>query len=131
MHGARRLGIGLFAFLMPGLSLAQGEDPASPPLVAVVGDGPGPAATTPGPDPVYARIGRPLQLSWTAAAGPYRVTIERRVGGDVVWEKQVEVSSVSVTLAEPGLYRWRVARVDPRGPESPAWEDGYLCIVKR
>jgi hypothetical protein len=91
-----------------------------------------PSAITPGSDPTYVRRGRPVQLSWTAEAGPHRVTVERRVGGgDRVREELVEASSVSVTLDELGLYRWRVARVDSRGLESPSSVDGYICIVER
>jgi hypothetical protein len=90
-----------------------------------------PRDVVPGSDPVYARMDRPLPLSWTGAGGPYRVTIETRFGGEVVREFAADAPPVSVTLDRPGLYRWRVARVDLRGLEPLSSSDGEICVVPR
>jgi hypothetical protein len=90
-----------------------------------------PAAPTglqPGSDPVYVAANEPLTLRWARRGSAYSVEL-LPVGGDTVLvQRDAAGTSLSLPIAWPGAFRWRVAARDERGLEGLPSGDGQIVV---
>jgi hypothetical protein len=87
-----------------------------------------PGGLVPGADPVYVAAGEPVALRWEPRGAAYSVEV-MPVGGDTVLaQRDAGGPSVSLPLAWPGAFRWRVAARDERGLEGLPSGDGQIVV---
>jgi hypothetical protein len=109
-----------------GTVVADGRPPDAPqPLPAP------PGGLVPGKDPVYVRVGQPVDLRWTAGGPSYRVQVLALEGDEVLFARDVGAPSFRMEVPWLGTYRWRVSTRDARGLESPPSTEGLICSVER
>lgn len=106
-----------------GVVARAGQGPQGPyDLPAAPGD------LVPGTDPVYVAAGEPVALRWAPRGNAYSVEV-MPVGGDTVLAQRDAASpSLSLPLAWPGAFRWRVAARDERGLEGLPSGDGQIVV---
>ncbi len=106
--------------------VADGRPPAPPsPLPAA------PGGLRPGGDPVYVRLGRPVELRWTGTAPSFHLELLSLQGESVLLAREAGSPPLRVDIPWPGTYRWRVSARDARGLESRPSAEGYVCLVER
>jgi hypothetical protein len=93
-----------------------------------------PAAPTdlsPGSDPVYVTANDPVALKWAPRGNAYSVEL-LPVGGDtVLLQRDAGAPSLSLEVAWPGAFRWRVAARDERGLEGLPSGDGQIVVEEK
>jgi hypothetical protein len=109
-----------------GTVVADGRPPDAPvPLPAP------PGGLLPGKDPVYVRVGQPVDLRWTAGGPSYRVQLLALAGDEVLFARDVGAPPFRMEIPWLGTYRWRVSARDARGLESLPSTEGVICSVER
>jgi hypothetical protein len=82
----------------------------------------------PGADPLYVAAGANAALRWEPGNAAYSVEV-LPVGGDTVLvQRDAASASLSLPLAWPGAFRWRVAARDERGLEGLPSGDGQIVV---
>jgi hypothetical protein len=109
-----------------GTMVADGRPPEAPvPLPAA------PRGLHPGKDPVYVRLGQPVELRWTASDPSCHVEILALEKDDVLLARDTTASALRLEIPWLGTYRWRVSVRDARGIESRPSAEGLICSVDR
>jgi len=90
-----------------------------------------PAGLRPGADPVYVRLGRPVELRWKGTGPSFHVELLGLQGESVLLAREAGASPLRLEIPWPGTYRWRVSARDARGLESRPSVEGYVCLVER
>jgi hypothetical protein len=90
-----------------------------------------PAELRPGADPVYVRLGRPVELRWKGTAPAFHLELLALQGESVLLAREAAAPPLRVEVPWPGTFRWRVSARDARGLESRPSPEGYVCLVER
>ena len=89
-----------------------------------------PRIISPGRDPVYARPGKPVTLTWDATAGRHVVRLLPLKEPHPVKQWETRRPPFSPRLSRPGTYRWQVATLDTDGLESLPSAAGLVCVLE-
>jgi hypothetical protein len=124
-----RAGAGVQALAAGQGAIAREGAPIEGPLTLLAA----PSQPTPGSDPVYVRQGRAVRLAWNGTAAQHRVSVYDVASAEALPLRQAEAgrSSASLAVDSPGLYRWQVEAIDPRGLEPSGSAGGRFCVVER
>jgi hypothetical protein len=87
-----------------------------------------PSGLVPGADPVYVAAGEPASLRWTPRGAAYSIEVLAEGDDVVLVQRDSEGASLSLPIAWPGAFRWRVAARDARGLEGLPSGDGHLVV---
>jgi hypothetical protein len=115
--GTVRLDGGYGTIVLPG---ARPSSPRALPTMTL--------AMYPGPDPVYFRRDRPVQLRWESTAAEHYIQVREFESDQLVYAADVAGLAHSLTLPL-GLFRWRVAMAAPDAPDGKPSADGFICVV--
>ena len=88
-----------------------------------------PAVVSPGLDPRYVRVNEPVALTW-APAGPVHLQVLPFDSPEAIVAIDADQATARVSLAVPGIYRWRVSRRDAGGGEGLPSTEGLICVVE-
>jgi hypothetical protein len=107
-----------------GTVIAGGGRPERPrPLAAP------PAVVSPALDPHYVRVKEPVTLTW-APAGPVHLQVLPFDSPEAIVAIDADQATARVSIAVPGIYRWRVSRRDAGGGEGLPSTEGLICVVE-
>jgi hypothetical protein len=107
-----------------GTVVLRGERPTRPAELPAAK-----VAMYPGPDPVYFRRDRPVQLRWESLAGQHYVQVREFESDQLVHAADVAGAEHSLTLPL-GLFRGRLATSAPDAPDGKPSADGFICVVE-
>ncbi len=88
-----------------------------------------PSSLTPGADPTYVAVGRPLSLAWSAAAASFHVQVLSFDGEASLSQRDVPTPPFEVAIPWPGLYRFRVSARSPEGLEGRPSLEGLFQVM--
>jgi len=90
-----------------------------------------PDGLKPGADPAYVRLGRPVELRWTAKGPAHHLELLPLRGDAVLLARETGAPPLRIEIPWLGTFRWRVSARDARGIESPPSAEGLICLVER
>lgn len=107
-----------------GTRVRPGQAPEAPrPLP------PAPTVLTPGDDPPYFPVGAPVELSWSPAGERHYVEVLSIDSDVVLLAREVGPPPLTVSLAWPGTFRWRVTMRTPDGFSSLPSAEGLIPVM--
>src|SRR5262245_15524953 len=92
---------------------------------------PPPTDLRPGADPAYVVDGHGVSLTWTGSQPDHAVQVLELASDEVLVQRDVRGSSVTLEVPWKGTFRWRVATRDASGIEGVPSSAGYFCRVEK
>jgi hypothetical protein len=88
-----------------------------------------PTVVSPALDPHYARANEPVTLTW-APAGLVHLQVLPFDSPEAIVAIDADQATARVSIAVPGIYRWRVSRRGADGGEGLPSTEGLICVVE-